>query len=138
MLSLTYVSSATRLFSEQELIQLLKESRARNTHWDISGMLLYKDGNFMQVFEGPDEAVRQLYDNITKDPRHRDVILLREEAIDERQFPDWSMGFRNLADADLRDVPGYSDFLNEPLDSPSFQASPTRAQKLLLMFRRQM
>jgi Sensors of blue-light using FAD len=40
MLSLTYVSSATRLFSQQELIQLLTESRARNAHWDISGMML--------------------------------------------------------------------------------------------------
>jgi hypothetical protein len=44
------------------------------------------------------------------------------------------MGFKNLRDVDLRQTPGYSEFMNEPLTSAIFQADPSRAAKLLLTF----
>ena len=43
--SLVYVSSATTLFSESELDEILATSRENNARSSISGMLLYKDGN---------------------------------------------------------------------------------------------
>ena len=138
MFSLIYASSSSRLFSDQELVQLLTQSHETNTRLGITGMLLYKDGNFMQVLEGPEEAVRERYAVITRDPRHHGVIRLLQETIPARQFPTWSMGFRNLRDVDLSEVPGYSDFLGESLCSTSFQSDPTRAQKLLLTFRKHM
>ncbi len=61
MLSLIYVSSSTRAFSDADLVALLEQSQEKNARLDITGMLLYKDGNFMQVLEGPDDAVRQLF-----------------------------------------------------------------------------
>lgn len=138
MLSLIYVSSAKRLFSDEELLQLLQQSRDKNAGLAITGMLLYKDGNFMQVLEGPEKAVRELYATISNDQRHHGVICLLEENVVERQFPDWTMGFRNLAYVNVNEVPGYSDFLGEPLNSPLLRTNPTRAQKLLLMFREKM
>ena len=69
-------------------------------------MLLYKDGNFMQALEGPDDAVRALFATIRSDERHRGVILLLEQQIEQRSFSDWTMGFQNLSDPSLRDVPG--------------------------------
>lgn len=138
MLSLIYASSATRLLTDLELVQLLQQSCDKNVCLDITGLLLYRDGNFMQVLEGPDKAVTDLFSTIASDTRHRGVMLLLQEEIAERQFPSWSMGFRNLHDLVIDDVPGYSGFLNESLDSASFQSDPTRAQKLLLMFRRTM
>jgi hypothetical protein len=138
MLSLIYVSSATHLFAGQELLQLLQQSCEKNLRLDITGMLLYKDGNFMQALEGPNRAVRDLYETIAGDPRHRGVMLLLQQEVAERQFPGWSMAFRNLHQTVPGDVPGYSDFLNESLTSSSFQSDPTRAQKLLLAFRRTM
>jgi hypothetical protein len=58
------------------------------------------------------------------------------ESQSERRFPDWSMGFRDLSDPAIRDLPGYSEFMNEPLDSDRFQSEPSRAVRLLEVFRR--
>jgi hypothetical protein len=138
MLSLVYVSSATKLFSDEDLKALLQQSRDNNARLGLTGMLLYKDGNFMQALEGPDDAITSLYAKIRGDPRHQSVLQLIRRQIQEREFASWSMGFANLKDVDLQQTPGYSMFLNEPLNSAGFQADPTRSQKLLRMFRAKM
>ncbi|HYP06006.1 MAG TPA: BLUF domain-containing protein [Bryobacteraceae bacterium] len=138
MLSLTYVSSATREFTESELVNLLSRSRENNERHGLTGMLLYKDGSFIQVLEGPDEAVRQLFDIISADDRHRGVIRLLERQIEQREFPEWRMAFQNLNDPALRDLPGYSEFMNEHLDSDAFRKNSGRAHRLLEVFRRNM
>lgn len=88
-----YVSSATRLFTDPELQMLLEQSRERNARQGITGMLLYKDGNFLQLIEGPEPAVRALHARIGTDTRHRHVITVFDEMVHERQCPDWSMGY---------------------------------------------
>ena len=138
MFTLVYVSSAVSPFSKSELADLLARSRANNESLGISGMLLYKDGNFMQVLEGEEEPVRALYEKIGTDPRHDGAITLHQSFAQERQFPDWSMGFRNLDSPELRTVPGYSEFLNSPLTGGEFSADPSRSQRLLLTFKRTM
>lgn len=138
MFSLVYVSSAKELFSDDDLKALLQQSRDNNTRVSVTGMLLYKDGNFMQLLEGLEETVMSLYAKIERDPRHRGVLILLRREIRERAFPDWSMGFKNLDDASLEQIPGYSPFMNEPLTAAGFQADPARAQSLLEMFRAKM
>lgn len=138
MFYLVYVSSATRPFSEADLSDLLETSRENNAKLGITGMLLYKDGNLMQVLEGEEELVRALYEKIGTDPRHDGAITLHQSIAEERQFPDWSMGFRNLDSPELRTVPGYSEFLNSPLTGGEFSADPSRSQRLLLTFKRTM
>ncbi|HKH09805.1 MAG TPA: BLUF domain-containing protein [Rubrobacter sp.] len=138
MFFLVYVSSAVRPFSRPELEDLLATSRDNNARAGVTGMLLYKDGNFMQVIEGEEEAVRALYDKIGNDPRHRGEITLRQDFTEGRQFPDWSMGFRDLQSPEARAIPGYSEFLNTPLTGQEFSGDPTRAQKLLLTFKKTM
>ena len=49
---MAYVSTASKLFDPAELRDMLKESNLRNKEAGITGMLLYKDGQFMQVLEG--------------------------------------------------------------------------------------
>jgi FAD-dependent sensor of blue light len=138
MLSLVYVSSATQLFSEEDLKALLHQSRGKNARLGLTGLLLYKDGNFMQVLEGAEDAVLGTYAIIQGDPRHHGILELTRQQIQEREFGTWSMGFKNLKDVNLQQTPGYSTFLNEPLNSAGFQADPSRAQKLLGMFRKKM
>ncbi|HEX5226716.1 MAG TPA: BLUF domain-containing protein [Bryobacteraceae bacterium] len=138
MLSLVYISSARKLFSDEELKALLEQSREKNSRLEVTGMLLYKDGNFMQALEGPDRAVEELFRTIEQDSRHHGVLELMRNAVGTREFPSWSMGFRNLQDVRLREMPGYSPFMNEPLHSAGFEADPSRAQKLLRMFREHM
>lgn len=136
MFFLIYVSSAVKPFSHSDLVDLLDHSRKNNTELNITGMLLYKDGNFMQVLEGDKEAVEALHAKIEADPRHRGMFTLLQGTQVERQFPDWSMGFRDLNSAGVGDIPGYNEFLNSPLTGEEFSADPTRCQKLLLTFKR--
>lgn len=138
MISFIYVSSAVELFSQTELLALLETSRWNNSRNGVTGMLLYKDGNFMQVIEGAEAEIRRLHEKISRDPRHNGLITLMERRIEQRQFSDWSMGFRNLSDPGLQEIPGYSDFLNVPLTSGEFSANPSRAEKLLLAFKQKM
>jgi len=65
-------------------------------------------------------------------------MTLLAESVPERQFPDWSMGFRDLDATDARASPGYSQFLNTPLTDPEFFSDPARCQKLLTTFKRTM
>ncbi len=136
--SLTYVSTANSLFSTPDLIALLNTSRRNNEVRAVTGMLLYRNGNFMQVLEGTADAVEQAHAKIGRDPRHTGLITLLHRPISERQFGGWSMGFRDLSDPALSAVHGYSDFLNTELTSAEFTSNPSRAQKLLLMFKEKM
>ena len=138
MISLIYVSSAVEPFSKEELLTLLETSRRNNALLNVTGMLLYKDGNFMQVIEGEEPAIRKLHTKISLNPRHDGLITLLETPIERRQFTEWSMGFKDLSDPSLRETPGYSEFLTTPLTSPEFSANPSRAQKLLLTFKQRM
>ena len=138
MYFLIYISSASREFSETELRELLAKSRLNNEKLGITGSLLYKDGNVMQVIEGDEEAVKALYNKITLDPRHRGILTLLEGQEEERQFPEWSMAFMDLNSAEAIANPGYSDFLKTSLSRNEFLIDPTICQKLLLKFRQSM
>jgi hypothetical protein len=133
---IAYVSTASKLFNSTELRDMLKESHARNQEAGITGMLLYKDGQFMQVLEGTPEAVTATFSRISRDSRHHGIMVLVKGAVQERRFPGWSMAFRDLNLPDHQDVPGYSEFLNTPLTGKEFADNPERCEKLLLAFKK--
>ena len=135
MIQVVYTSSSVKPFSNGELLQLLDKARRNNEKLGITGMLLYKDGEFMQALEGDEARVHSLSAIIAKDPRHKDVMVLLDGSCTEREFPDWSMGFRNLNDIDPQEVPGYSTFLDSPLRAHTFVNNPALCRKLLLLFK---
>jgi hypothetical protein len=138
MVSIVYASSAVLLFSADDFIALMQHSREKNTRLKLSGMLLYKDGNFLQIIEGPEDSVLHLFKTICADDRHRGVLRLLEERIEQRRFADWAMAFHNLGDPDLQEIPGYSTFMNEHLEPEAFRVNPSRAQRLLETSRKNM
>jgi Sensors of blue-light using FAD len=105
MFFMAYVSSAAKRFSHVELVELLTQSREKNAKLGITGMLLYKDGNFMQVLEGEEAVVRELLASIWKDERHHGIITIMEEVREEREFPEWSMGFYDLESPEVLAMP---------------------------------
>lgn len=112
---LIYMSKAVTLMDTAALIQLLNKARELNAAHQISGMLLYAEirlkselqGRFIQVLEGQPDAVEQLFNNIRVDARHRHVTLLHRRFVTERDFPDWTMGFQILGEADTSVNPGF-------------------------------
>ena len=83
--------------SANEIDNILAKSRANNVRDGITGGLLFTDGCFAQVLEGPFDAVEQTFDRIQCDERHRDITVLQSGRIAARDFPDWSMGFAGAA-----------------------------------------
>jgi len=137
MISLTYVSVATKEMSKDDLLDLLRECVRKNQEQQVTGMLLYKDGKFMQILEGPGPAVRTIYAGIEKDKRHYSVIKIFEGPIEIRLFPQWTMGFRDLNAMKADEIPGYDGFLNEEPVGQVFPLDPGRANLLLHMFQQE-
>ena len=104
MLRLVYVSCATTSFSNAKLLEMVKRARARNGALDVTGMLLYKDGNFIQALEGKGSAVREIFETIRRDPRHQAVTVVLNEIDSARHF-EQPLGFRHLTDPEGPIVP---------------------------------
>ncbi len=136
MRSLVYVSSATVEFSSADLLELLAKARTRNRDAGVTGMLLYKKGSFIQVLEGADEAVHNVYARVSRDTRHSGCLQLLDQPLETRQFASWEMGFRDLSDPSLASTPGFSSFLNVDFLDDRFRTDPGRAMRLLNTFRR--
>lgn len=134
--TIVYVSTATHLLSDDELEALLAASRSKNPARDITGILLYDDGNFMQVIEGPRQAAFDLYDRIQQDPLHTGLITLIEQPIKKRLFFEWAMEFRNLRNLSSEDLANASPYLEESLLSDAYIKEPNRSLKLLQTFLR--
>lgn len=135
MYSVVYVSSATLDFSRDDLIELLQVCRRNNEARQITGMLLYKGGNFIQVLEGERESVRSVYERINLDPRHHGVLRMLEQNIEERQFSNWSMGFVTPEELPATLQQNFSTLLQRGRSVESYRDSPQLAWKLLLGFR---
>ena len=101
LVQLVYASRMSGPLSMSELVQMLDVARSRNAQAGLTGMLTFGAEEFLQVLEGPAEAVNALYSKLMTDPRHKDLVLLGYGPIAVRQFADWSMGFYSLGDDGL-------------------------------------
>ena len=111
VLSLTYTSSATRLLSIEQLVELVEEIRPKNARLGITGLLLYSGGNVIQTLEGAPHAVDSVFGSIMLDPRHTDVRVVERRDAQARSFAAWSMGFRNITAREAADISGYTEFV---------------------------
>lgn len=92
---LIYVSAAREEMSDQKLDGILAIARRNNEAAGVTGLLLYHDGSFFQVLEGPKDAVMGIFSMIERDHRHAGVIVLQTKTAETRAFPTWSMGYMN-------------------------------------------
>ncbi|RFA13728.1 hypothetical protein B7R21_07800 [Subtercola boreus] len=105
--SIVYSSVAVAALDSDHLAELLTKSRANNARLGLTGMLVHREGHFLQVLEGPSDTIEDRMAVIRADPRHTRLTVLIEEDISVRQFPDWTMGFRPIDDEAVDDIPGY-------------------------------
>jgi Sensors of blue-light using FAD len=96
LVRLLYASRAVAPIAHEEMLVILRQSKANNPVHGITGVLCCSDSIYLQVLEGGRAAVNRLYNRIVADPRHKDVELLSYQQIGERRFAGWSMGQVNL------------------------------------------
>ncbi|HOX67217.1 MAG: BLUF domain-containing protein [Rhizobacter sp.] len=109
LVRLMYASRAANSVNQNELVAILKKSKANNAEVGVTGVLCFSSGIFLQVLEGGRLQVSALYNKIATDPRHHDVVLLSYEEVEERRFAGWSMGRANLARLNPALVMKYSE-----------------------------
>ena len=138
MYQIIYGATALTPFTPADLEELLRKSREKNRMLKISGLMLYKDGSFIQVLEGPDKEVRELYATIELDFRLQTVICLSQKAIEEREFGERPMGFANVTALTEAERPDLAYFRAESMTPETLATKPNRARELLELFRRNM
>ncbi|QYJ01022.1 BLUF domain-containing protein [Thalassovita mediterranea] len=91
MYKLAYVSVATRTLTSVDLQSILEAAITRNRDCNITGILLFNGTNFMQVLEGPQEEVEKIFEDICKDERHRNVVVIYRDRTSVREFEEAPM-----------------------------------------------
>ena len=96
MFNLVYKSVASPVFEQSQIKEMLENARDFNQRNNITGCLLFFNGEFIQYLEGNQIVILSLYDRIMEDIRHRDVELLSHGEIEAREFETWDMAYENL------------------------------------------
>lgn len=107
MHQLVYISTARREISPELLRVILAVSRTNNLRVGVTGLLVSGGNRFLQVLEGPVEAVCDTYKRIQQDQRHYALVVLTSRSVPARAFGDWSMAFKQGAmasDGSLREI----------------------------------
>jgi hypothetical protein len=127
LVRLLYASRSVEPIDAALIDSILAQSRRRNPGLGITGILCQSGEVFMQVLEGGRSAVNQLYNQIVRDDRHRDVVILHYEEVPERRFAGWTMGQVNLSKVNPGTLLKYSE---TPALDP-YQMSGTASMALL-------
>lgn len=99
---LVYVSTDTGSITNAiRAAGILAEARRNNARDDITGVLTFCDGRFIQILEGDTAQLENLLSRLRVDPRHRDLEILARRDISHRDFPRWDMVSPRLARAQI-------------------------------------
>ncbi|GLR25209.1 BLUF domain-containing protein [Limnobacter litoralis] len=136
--NLIYVSTAAADLNQFDLAEIAIQSSTNNQKVDVTGMLLYAKGSFIQVLEGPRDMVLERFAIIATDPRHGNIQHILDGPLHKRHFSNWSMGFRHVqppvnwrsAESD------YFWLTQKGFDAALFQTKPGLAMQLLLDYSR--
>lgn len=87
--AICYVSTRTNEVSEEEIRELLQKREKENSRNEVKGLLLYSEGKFFQVLEGEKNLILSLFEDIQKDPRHKDLMQIVGREISEGSYDDY-------------------------------------------------
>lgn len=119
MIQLCYVSNASEEVDSGVVEDILNFARAENRLVNITGLLLFNGKRFLQILEGDEENVTNVYNRIKRDRRHSHVIKVASRRIAEREFGAWDMAFERMPSENG------SQYLNEKVGRLTSAASPS-------------
>ncbi|OHX67462.1 BLUF domain-containing protein [Flammeovirga pacifica] len=104
MYCLCYISTRKELLDDDILKEILVHSRKKNKEKELTGLLLLLDNKFIQILEGDEKVVNDLYKIISNDTRHNTIQKIYSGEIDQRNFVSWDMAFHEIHWDDLEEV----------------------------------
>lgn len=130
-IQVVYASLADHDFSDDELAALLHGAVRNNARMNLTGLLLYANGSFLQVLEGDEATVDALMERIRADPRHHSIEYLLRSTIRYREFSQWHMGFKRVQADDAVACPQYAAFFEDGFDPAVIGARPGASLDIL-------
>jgi hypothetical protein len=89
-----YCSLASTPMTDAQIDALAQSAERLNRLDKISGMLMHGDGVFVQLIEGPRDAINQLWARLLKDKRHCGVVqLYHRREVESRSCKGWGMQY---------------------------------------------
>ena len=131
---LTYVSRMTLKagVTPRTLSDIMTVAQRENSAHQITGFLCFGNGYFFQYIEGEKSAIEQLFGNIQRDGRNRDVTLKSKGVIEQRLFQDWQMLMVNINNPET-----HEDVINAFLPVLSAGSTAASADKFVEVMRSQ-
>lgn len=98
-----YSSQAVVPMPLAELERILVDARAGNERRGVTGALVYVEGVFLQILEGPEDTVRSLMTRIAADSRHASLKIVHEAEVETPMFSTWRMAYLTPTPGELAD-----------------------------------
>ncbi len=121
---LVYMSTAVGVLRAEELDRIYFRAKSANAQAGITGLMLFYEGVFLQMLEGPAAGVSSLMERLRRDRRHSDLIVLEAGPADERLFPDTPMRFVSARNLSPGEKQAFSDLRQAISVRPHMLGSP--------------
>lgn len=89
-----YISKLVKGQPLSTIDDILNVSRKNNAINNVSGVLLFRNGEFLQLLEGDKLDVYYTLKKIRDDKRHTGLEILHEGEIQHKLFDKWSMAYK--------------------------------------------
>ena len=131
LVQLVYSSLATEPMPKSKLYKILVQARGNNKRADVTGLLVFVDGKFLQVLEGEADLVSQVLKKIAADTRHKDMKVISEKSIQQRTFASWQMAYASPSARELAAWAGLRDTTTIDGTLASLEQDPNRVSDIL-------
>jgi hypothetical protein len=119
MYTICYVSSARVGITQEELTNLFGITEENNSAHNITGILLYESGKFLQVLEGNEVVLKNLFEKIEADSRHNNIFVILNQKCKRKIFENYASRFSIVkSKEELQTIETYLDQIE---DSPNLK-----------------
>lgn len=116
---LTYLSSPVKPFTNADFDDIEHKSVEANNARDVTGLLIVNGDRILQILEGREENVRDLFTKIEADERHTITKIVSAIEDEERLLLTWSMVVRKMTGSPPDVLSAYAQTYDQLLNSES-------------------
>lgn len=114
MHTICYVSSARSNITQDELTHIFNFTEDKNTSMNITGILLFESGKFLQVLEGEESLLKNLFEKIETDSRHNNIFVILNKKSKRKIFANYASHFSIVkSKEELKSIESYLDQIED-------------------------
>lgn len=114
---------------QSHLYIILRNARLKNKRSNVTGLLVFTDGIFLQVLEGEEKIVKTVFETIQSDTRHQDINILFEGYVGDRAFPNWEMAYASPSAREMANWGGLDNATTIQAILSNMKSKPDMAPK---------